>query len=495
MSGDYFRLNGTIYDSIHYYTGGAAVTGKTDGDFTRELIKNGTGNQSTAGITISETDASNNPGTYDVEINGSTGFPSAVGTYTLIIYDTSDPDERWEMTYIVTADGLGSDSAGVAYFASSAGDGRVVDSGGSAIEGATVYARDSSNNLLTETTTDASGDWAINIGTTATVYVVASGYQQNTDTVTVSGSTATGPGSNIELTAVTAGSGLTASSLWAYARRQSRNQSGSLVDQIIKEIVNEALSHLAKRIRWPWLERVGGLTLNGSYTTGTIAVTEDSKTVTLSGGTWPSWAASGELFIGPQWHPVDTRDSDTQITLKTAYSGATESGKDYQLYQDRYDLEDDMLMFGDVYYGQEWLWSQDPIPFSELIRNKNESRYTNNYPYGWALNQDDLLIWPPPSDDRTIQYLYYAKPADLSSSGDSADWDPAHVDILHRAIDWLVAVRFGETAGGMGPNQAREILDTEVNACIDTNRKPMFYKSPLRRNWGARVHREGLPSA
>jgi hypothetical protein len=49
------------------------------------------------------------------------------------------------------------------------------------------------------------------------------------------------------------------------------------------------------------------------YTTGTVAVSEG--VVTITGGTWPSWASAGILTIGGQAYTVDTRDSDTQLTL------------------------------------------------------------------------------------------------------------------------------------------------------------------------------------
>ncbi len=49
------------------------------------------------------------------------------------------------------------------------------------------------------------------------------------------------------------------------------------------------------------------------YTTGTIEVVDG--VVTLSGGTFPSWGSAGILTIGGFAYTVDTRDSDTQLTL------------------------------------------------------------------------------------------------------------------------------------------------------------------------------------
>ncbi|HHK42574.1 MAG TPA: hypothetical protein ENJ50_09170, partial [Planctomycetaceae bacterium] len=53
------------------------------------------------------------------------------------------------------------------------------------------------------------------------------------------------------------------------------------------------------------------------YTTGIVSIT--GGVATLSGGTWPDWAADGELTITqndtPVTYSVTTRDSDTQLTL------------------------------------------------------------------------------------------------------------------------------------------------------------------------------------
>lgn len=89
---------------------------------------------------------------------------------------------------------------------------------------------------------------------------------------------------------------------------------------------------------WSFLYPRGSLTLNAPYTTGTIDVT--SGVVTLTGGTFPSWAASADLWVSGGRYPVNTRDGNTQVTLNdltlTGVNDAT-----YQLIQHAYDLPSD----------------------------------------------------------------------------------------------------------------------------------------------------------
>lgn len=64
------------------------------------------------------------------------------------------------------------------------------------------------------------------------------------------------------------------------------------------------------------------------YTTGTIGIA--AGVVTLSGGTWPNWAANGRLTVSGTTYTVNTRDSNTQLTL-TNLSVTVTAGTSYSL--------------------------------------------------------------------------------------------------------------------------------------------------------------------
>lgn len=78
---------------------------------------------------------------------------------------------------------------------------------------------------------------------------------------------------------------------------------------------------------WGFLTPTASLVLNGPYTTGTIAIS--GTTVTLSGGTWPTWAASADLIVGGTAYQIASRDSDTQLTIGT--SATVAAGTAYSL--------------------------------------------------------------------------------------------------------------------------------------------------------------------
>ena len=89
--------------------------------------------------------------------------------------------------------------------------------------------------------------------------------------------------------------------------------------------------------QWTFLRPVTTLTTTTTYSTGTVAVA--SGVVTLTTGTWPSWAASGELTVSGSTYAVSTRDSSSQITLVDT-SVTVAAGATYSLNQITYSAAD-----------------------------------------------------------------------------------------------------------------------------------------------------------
>lgn len=93
------------------------------------------------------------------------------------------------------------------------------------------------------------------------------------------------------------------------------------------------------------------VTMNADFKTGTITATSGSKTITLASGTFPSVVAVGWKFKIESGNDTDdiyeinTRDSDTQLTLKRTFLGTTASSLTYVVYQDLFSLPSDYATF------------------------------------------------------------------------------------------------------------------------------------------------------
>lgn len=94
---------------------------------------------------------------------------------------------------------------------------------------------------------------------------------------------------------------------------------------------------------WSFLKQFVSLTMTAPYETGTIAVT--NGVVTLTSGTWPSWAASGEITIAGISYTVASRGGDTQITLDDTSLTGVAAGTSYSLTRPQQDLPDNYAGF------------------------------------------------------------------------------------------------------------------------------------------------------
>lgn len=88
---------------------------------------------------------------------------------------------------------------------------------------------------------------------------------------------------------------------------------------------------------WSFLTPIASLTTRAPYSIGTIGIA--AGVVTLSGGSWPSYAADGQIEIAGVSHAISARDSDTQLTLVDS-SATAPVGTRYSLAFPSYDLPD-----------------------------------------------------------------------------------------------------------------------------------------------------------
>lgn len=464
----------------------APITGKVQGDFTIQISRGTTGNISTTGFTITEVSAANNPGQYDVVGSGSTGFTATTaGKCLVVVRLTSDNAYTFEQTVLVTANGDFDGTSGAASFTATANDGRITD-GTNPLTGATVRLRNSANTIIAQLTTNASGLWGpVYLDATVTIDAQKSGYSVNTsNSVTVVGSTATGPLTDVALTAVTSSSGILNSDLLSYARVQSRNVSGSQSDTVLQQVVNNALSWIATAKMWEFYKTYADFTLREPYSTGTIALTNASTTVTLTTGTWPSWAALGKLKIGNKVYRIASRTSNAVVVLATAWAEDNESGTSYVLFQDEYPLATDCLKFGRLFPGTGWGWGGESSSFEQVLEAQNTQILGEAYPRLWATHGSGgtakLLMWPYPSSSEDVQcgYWYYRKPALLASGADAADVDPLWQELLHRSIDYQVAIRYESGVAGTADMCYKRLMECLARFAVN-DKAPANSSGPM----------------
>lgn len=274
------------------------------------------------------------------------------------------------------------------------------------------------------------------------------------------------------------------SDLLSYARVQVRNATGSQSDAVLQQAVNNSLWWIATSKFWNYYKTYGDFTLREPYSTGTLALTNGSTTVTLTGGTWPSWAASGKLKIGNKVYRVATRSSGTVVLLATAWAEDSESGTTYLLFQDEYTLASDLLKFGKPLPGPGWGSSGEATSFDEVLAAQNSQIIGEAYPRLWAIHGSGgiakIIMWPYPSgsEDTQLAYWYYRRPAALSAAGDTADVDPLWQELLHRAIDYQVAIRYEGCVAGDAERCYKRLIECFSRFSMN-DKGPMNPAGPL----------------
>lgn len=435
----------------------APTTGKVQGNFTLRVTRGTTGNLATTGITITEVDAANDPGWYDVVTSGATSFTSTTtGCYNLSIELTADANHnRFEQTILVTSNGDFDGTVGAASFTATSGDGRITD-GSSALASATVRILNSSNVILASLTSSSLGVWGpvfLDPGT-YTIIAQKSGYTLGTATITVVGSTATGPLTDIALTTVTSSSSILNSDLLSYARVQARNASGTQSDSVLQQAVNNAVWWIGTSKFWNYYKTYGDFTLREPYSTGTLALTPASTTCTLTTGTWPTWAASGKLLINNKVYRIASRTSNAVVVLATAWAEDAETAISFIIFQDEYSLAADCLKFGRPFPGSSWGWGGEASSFEQVLEAQNCMALGQSYGRMFAVHgsggTSKIIFWPYPSgsEDVLLPYWYYRRAAAMSVGSDVADVDPLWLELLQRAIDYQVAIRYDGCVAG-----------------------------------------------
>lgn len=189
--------------------------------------------------------------------------------------------------------------------------------------------------------------------------------------------------------------------------------------------------------RWSFLYVLREMTTNAPYSTGTIAAT--SGVVTLSGGTWPSWAADGELVVGGVTYQVATRDSDTQITLVDTSKSVT-AGSTYSLPRRFYTLASDIESIeGTLTYRSDTFGARQIKLYQQShIDNLAQMADSSGIPHSGTVNvvysagnvaSQRLELWPRADAVYELKFKCKLRLADLVP-GDVLPGDKEHAETI-----------------------------------------------------------------
>lgn len=188
----------------------------------------------------------------------------------------------------------------------------------------------------------------------------------------------------------------------------------------------EAYTHLGDIHNWLFYRRAYRVQLSAPYDTGTIVYDHtggaSERLVTLTGGTFPSWARNGKIIIDNVVYEVAERLSDTTLTLDAVLNpGADVSSTSYTMMRSAYAMPFDFKgMFDPQDENQIRACYVRPHEWHSLERTMP----TQTDAFFWTVMPSPdtyagyvLRTWGYPSTAQSLDFMYQGRPRPIKRSG------------------------------------------------------------------------------
>jgi hypothetical protein len=187
--------------------------------------------------------------------------------------------------------------------------------------------------------------------------------------------------------------------------------------------IQDAYRYVGMGRKWRYFQRHDRINLAAPYSTGTI--TSVGATVTLSGGSWPSWARYGTLFITghTRLYRVSEVSGATMTLDPNTYPLANIStGTTYKLFRSQYPLPADLWTMDEI-NDESLHWSQHYLSPSGVMGMERNHLAAGSPWYWTVLGSSDLyaqhVLWITgyPKAVATLDFIYTRTPRPLMFDG------------------------------------------------------------------------------
>jgi hypothetical protein len=197
----------------------------------------------------------------------------------------------------------------------------------------------------------------------------------------------------------------------------------------IRRAILDAYTEIVNAHRWSFLQRPGRIVVYPRYTTGTCVYTHTGGTyereLTLTDGTWPSYAADMSIRLGSNNYVCDIEEwkSDSVVTLDaTMNPGEDVASTSFVLYHRFVRLPEDFVSFTGPTGETHWRLGREvtAAEFVGLDKYHSSSGDILLYYIGECPDVHDrkaLFIWPQMDSQRVVDFVYRRRPRELRYSG------------------------------------------------------------------------------
>lgn len=189
--------------------------------------------------------------------------------------------------------------------------------------------------------------------------------------------------------------------------------------RLAKNAIRNAYRSLPTKHSWPYYVRMGQIQTVASQDDGTIVYTHSTRTVTLTGATFPTDARYYKIIIDSVIYPIEEYVTSTTVTLPEGRNpGADVASTDYILYRGQYDLPSGCIRCApltDIAEGTTLQYLAPNEVAEHLAGNYQPSRpyfFTLREP-GDSYSVNSIELLPPPGDIRNYNFMFEWRPKDL----------------------------------------------------------------------------------
>lgn len=192
--------------------------------------------------------------------------------------------------------------------------------------------------------------------------------------------------------------------------------------RLARAAVRGAYLDIGNRERWNYLLKREQLNTVAPYSTGTIQYTAATRTVVLTGGTFPIWSQSGVMLINHNIYAISIMVDSTTLILQDGRCPVVDldAGTGFILAQTNYDLPSDFVELRAL-IEIERLWPIVYLPPEEMLARTqlwfSPSEILFFTVIGGSNGKMQILISPPPASAHTYDFLYQGRPRLLGLPG------------------------------------------------------------------------------
>jgi hypothetical protein len=216
-----------------------------------------------------------------------------------------------------------------------------------------------------------------------------------------------------------------------------------------RQAINEAYLTIAEGHPWQHLLKRFTLQTEAEYSTGTIAITENTTSVALTDGAWVvAWGTAPsmrrmEIEGRDELYDVTIFPTTTSATLADTYIGDTLTAGTYNLFRDTYPLPTDCgyAKLAALYDPSQRSGDRGRLYFflpGRYIRERAFNARLTGVPQCFTLMSQtsetpprpQLQMYPAPDEVRAYHGWYFRRPALMSADGEYPDWPAEFEDML-----------------------------------------------------------------